>query len=115
MFLGRHLRGNPHRLFLLSLVIWLFHLIGRSHSRATGATMFWGRERFGSGGVGAGHLPFAAGIAPLTPALVVAVVMINAFVALPFGYLYWRRGLEAAMIAHFSPDLVLHVITAALS
>jgi hypothetical protein len=26
-----------------------------------------------------------------------------------FGWLYWRRGLEAAIVAHFAADLVLHV------
>jgi len=31
-------------------------------------------------------------------------------VSLLFGYLFWRRGLESVMTAHFSADLVLHVI-----
>jgi membrane protease YdiL (CAAX protease family) len=28
-----------------------------------------------------------------------------------FGWLYWRRGLEMAMLGHFCADLVLHVAT----
>jgi hypothetical protein len=27
-----------------------------------------------------------------------------------FGWLYWKKGLEAAMIAHGSADVVLHVL-----
>jgi membrane protease YdiL (CAAX protease family) len=27
-----------------------------------------------------------------------------------FGYLYARRGLEAAMIAHFSGDVIIHFV-----
>ncbi|MDP9098903.1 MAG: hypothetical protein M3N48_07905 [Verrucomicrobiota bacterium] len=42
--------------------------------------------------------------------LVTTVISLNALVALGFGYLYWKRGLESAMLAHFSADIVLHVI-----
>jgi len=52
----------------------------------------------------------AAQLGPLTPQLIAAVLFLNGIAALPFGYLYWSRGLEAAMLAHFSADLVLHVI-----
>jgi len=31
-----------------------------------------------------------------------------------FGWLYQTRGLESAMIAHFSADIVLHVLLALL-
>ncbi|MDD3715217.1 MAG: CPBP family intramembrane metalloprotease, partial [Atribacterota bacterium] len=31
---------------------------------------------------------------------------------LAFGWLYWTRGLESSMIAHFSADIVLHVLFA---
>jgi len=32
-----------------------------------------------------------------------------ASVGVVFGYLYWKRGLEAAMIAHGTADVVMHV------
>jgi hypothetical protein len=37
---------------------------------------------------------------------------LNRFCNVIFGWLYWRRGLLAAMLAHFSTDLVIHVIPA---
>ena len=37
-------------------------------------------------------------------------VVLNSLAGIAFGWLYWRRGLEAAMIAHFAADLVLHVL-----
>lgn len=58
---------------------------------------------------GAGHLPAAAQLAPLTGVLVLRVIAYNALAGLAFGWLYWRRGLEHAMLAHFCADLVLHV------
>jgi len=52
----------------------------------------------------------AAQLTPLTPFLVTTVILLNAVAALGFGYLYWKRGLESAMLAHFSADIVLHVV-----
>ncbi|MDQ6626334.1 MAG: CPBP family glutamic-type intramembrane protease [Verrucomicrobiota bacterium] len=98
------------RLFLLSLVIWLLRLLSRSMTRSGGTVLFWIANVVVAIAFGAGHLPLAARIAPLTVELVRVVVALNALIALPFGYLYWRRGLEAAMLAHFAADVVLHVL-----
>ena len=59
---------------------------------------------------GAGHLPAAAQLGPLHALVVVRVLALNAIVGLACGWLYWRRGLEHAMVAHFAGDLVLHVL-----
>lgn len=58
---------------------------------------------------GIGHLPVAAQIVPLTSGIVARVIIYNALGGLVFGWLYWKRGLENAMLAHFCADLVLHV------
>jgi membrane protease YdiL (CAAX protease family) len=63
---------------------------------------------------GAGHLPAASSIMPLTPLFVARTLTLNAMAGVVFGYLYWKEGLEAAMIAHGSTDLVLHVLGAAV-
>ena len=47
---------------------------------------------------------------PLTPVVIVAVISLNTGAGLVFGYLTWRRGLEAAMIAHFCSDVILHLV-----
>ena len=59
---------------------------------------------------GLGHLPATAALLPLTPAVVARAVVLNGIAGVVFGWLYWRRGLEAAMVAHFCADLVLHVL-----
>lgn len=89
------------RLFLVSAIAWL--LRGRAVwlAIALAAVIF-----------GAGHLPTAASLSTLTPLIVTRIVVLNAFGGIVFGWLYWRRGLEAAMIAHFSADIVLHVLFA---
>ncbi|MEO5630040.1 MAG: CPBP family glutamic-type intramembrane protease [Thermomonas sp.] len=56
---------------------------------------------------GAGHLPAAAAMgASLTPGVVTYIIVGNTVPALSFGYLFWRRGLEAAMLAHALAHLV---------
>lgn len=50
---------------------------------------------------GAGHLPAAAAlIGELSGDIVIFIVGANAAFGVLFGYLFWRYGLEAAMIAH---------------
>lgn len=87
------------RLFLVSVIAWI--LRGRAIWLAIliAALLF-----------AVGHLPAAAGISPLTPALVARTVVLNSLAGIAFGWLYWRRGLEAGMVAHFSADIVLHAI-----
>ena len=46
----------------------------------------------------------------ITPEIVLLAVALNGIAAIPFGYLYWRRGLEAAMIAHFCADFSIYVV-----
>jgi hypothetical protein len=46
---------------------------------------------------------------PITPATTACILSLNGIVALVFGYLYWQRGSESAILAHFSADIVLHV------
>lgn len=98
------------RLFLMTLIVWLCRkLAGRTAAPAT-AAMAWIGIVGAAVLFGLGHLPAAAGVWPLTPLVVARVLVLNCLAGIVFGWLYWRRGLEHAMLAHFSADIVLHVI-----
>lgn len=56
---------------------------------------------------GLGHLPITAVITPLTQLVVVRAIVLNGLAGIAFGYLYWRHGLEAAMLGHMSAHLVM--------
>ncbi len=56
---------------------------------------------------GLGHLSAAAGVWSLTPVVIIRTITLNTLVGIPFGFLYWRWGLEYAMLAHFCADIVL--------
>ena len=57
----------------------------------------------------AGHLPAAAMTASLTLAVVARTLLLNAVAGLLFGWLFWRRSLESAMVAHASVHVVFAV------
>jgi hypothetical protein len=41
--------------------------------------------------------------------LVVRALVLNGIAGIIFGYLYWKHGLEAAMIGHMSAHLVMQI------
>ena len=59
---------------------------------------------------GFGHLAAAAAIAELTPLFITRTLLLNGIAGVFFGWLFFKRGLEYAIIAHFSADIVLQVI-----
>ncbi len=57
---------------------------------------------------GLGHLPVASLLAGgLTVPIVIYVITANSIFGIVAGFLYWRRGLEAAMLAHIFAHVVL--------
>ncbi|HEX5505972.1 MAG TPA: CPBP family intramembrane glutamic endopeptidase [Thermomicrobiales bacterium] len=86
----------------------LRRLRGETSRPPTGATM-WPAIALSNVLFGLGHLPVTRELLPLTPAVVARALALNAVAGVPCGYLYWREGLEAAMLAHGAADLVLHV------
>ncbi len=61
------------------------------------------------------HLPATAALVKLTPLLLTRALVLNGVVGLACGFLYLRRGLEAAMVAHLTADAVLHLVAPALA
>ena len=97
------------RLCLLALFLWVLQRIFRRSARSSPA-IFWSANTLVALLYGAAYLPAIAKVVPLTPFLVLSVVSLVGAVGLVYGRLTWRRGLEAAMLAHFVSDLVLHLL-----
>ncbi|WP_255151994.1 CPBP family intramembrane glutamic endopeptidase [Halorarius halobius] len=89
-------------LLRFGLMTGLAYLGGRALGReAPGAGVMWAAVLVSALLFGVGHLPAAlAAFGELTPLLVVRTVLLNAVAGVAFGWLYWRRSLEAAMVAH---------------
>lgn len=99
------------RLFVLSLLAWLGRFVNRTVSGRPGLAALWVANVLAAILFGLGHLPVtvAAGL-PLDALVVTRAIVLNGLAGLVFGWFYWTFGLEAAMVSHFSGDLVLHVI-----
>lgn len=100
------------RLFLTTLIVWLF---ARLSNKRPAVTVYWIAIIVAALLFGAGHLPAAAHVWPLDALVVARTILLNAVAGIVFGWLYWKRGLEMAMLAHFSADLILHVVAPVIS
>jgi hypothetical protein len=98
------------RLFGFSLVLWLLGKIARQPRPLSSPVLFWIANVIIAVLFVLAHLPSAKVIMPITPLLLTALFSINGLVSLVCGYLCWKRGLEAAMLAHFGTDIVVHVV-----
>ena len=97
------------RLFLITVFVWLLSFVLRSPGRLPSAAIFWIANVLSSLLFALGHLPATSALAPLTVALVVRALVLNGALGLTCGYLFWRRGLEAAIFAHMGFHLVWQV------
>ena len=95
------------RLFLMTLMVWL---VARLRRRKPGDAAFHVAIVLAAVLFGVGHLPAAAHIWGLDAIVVLRTIVLNAVIGIACGWLYWRRGLEMAILAHFSADIVLHVL-----
>lgn len=100
------------RLFVMSLFVWLGRFISKTSEGQPTSTVFWIANILAAVLFGLGHLPTMSLLIPLTPLVVARTVVLNGVLGVVFGWLYWKRGLESAMISHFSADIVLHVLLA---
>lgn len=89
---------------VMSLAAWCaVSLLGRQRSRPAMVLAIIAA----AGLFAAAHLPAVASQAELTPAIVLRTLGLNGIAGLLYGWLFWRRHLEAAMAAHAATHLGL--------
>ncbi|ASJ53769.1 metallopeptidase [Brevibacillus formosus] len=96
------------RLFMMTMIVWILSkLFGRKSSPKP--WMYWAGIIGAALIFGLGHLPAAnVYFGEITPLLFIRTIALNGVAGILFGYLYWKRGLEYAMIAHAIGDIILH-------
>ena len=93
------------RLFLMSLLVWVGTKILRQKQPTklvVISAIFLAAIIFGLG-----HLPVTAALTKITPLIVFRAVILNGIGGVVFGWLFWKKGFESAMIAHFTTDIFL--------
>jgi membrane protease YdiL (CAAX protease family) len=99
------------RLFVMTLLVWVFWKIKKTSEGRPANMGLWLAIIVSSVIFGLGHLGITSDLTAITPVVVIRAILLNGVAGIIFGWLYWKKGLESAMIAHFSADIVLHVIT----
>jgi membrane protease YdiL (CAAX protease family) len=100
------------RLFVMSFFVWLGRFLSKTRDGKPTSAVFWIANLLAAILFGLGHLPTVALLVPLTALVIARTVVLNGLIGVVCGWLYWKHGLESAMISHFSADLVLHVLLA---
>ncbi len=100
------------RLFVLSLLAFLGKFISHTTAGRPTLAVLWIANILAAVLFGLGHLPAIANLVPLTPVVTVRAIVLNGLAGLAFGYLYFTRGIESAMLSHFCGDIILHVVAA---
>ncbi len=100
------------RLGVMTILAWLILRVqGQSELRPKVA---WSAIVIAALIFGVIHLPQLAAAGAATAIGITATMLGNMLVGIVCGWLFWQRGLIAAIVAHFSIDLVLHVLPALL-
>jgi membrane protease YdiL (CAAX protease family) len=99
-----------YRLGAMTLVVWLATLAGRRSPEPASAPIVW---------LGIGISAVLFGLAhvanvPDAPHPIVRAVVLNGFAGTVLGWLYWRRGFEAAVVAHFGADVFIYLVIASV-
>jgi hypothetical protein len=93
---------------LMTLLVWVAWRLFQKGRDKPKPACFVGAILVSSVIFGIGHLPIAFLLFPeATFALTLFVIVGNSFFGLIAGYLYWKKGLESAMIAHMLAHVVM--------
>ena len=98
------------RLFVMSGLAWLIGLVWKTAAGTPAVGALWLANFLATLLFGLGHLPATRSFSPLTPMVVTRALVMNGLAGLVFGYLFITYGLEAAMLAHFCLDIVIHLV-----
>lgn len=99
------------RLFLMTLIAFILFKIKKSNCEKSSKWIYWSAIMISTFLFAIAHIPITAAIVELTPLIILRSVIFNGIGGMVFGWLYWKRGLESAMISHFSADIILHVLS----
>ena len=96
------------RLFLFSLIYFVLNKIFRFGGNKR-LFVLWATNILVALIFGAGHLPAAFKMISPSAFEIFRILFLNGIAGVFFGWLYWSRGLWAAIAAHCITDLMIHV------
>ncbi|MEK9199567.1 CPBP family intramembrane glutamic endopeptidase [Lysinibacillus halotolerans] len=99
------------RLFFMSLLVWLMMKLFRRNQQSLSNSFFWIAIVIASLLFAAGHLPATVMVfGDLTVELIIRCFLLNGIGGIFFGYLYWKKGFEYAVLAHMFTHIALQLL-----
>jgi hypothetical protein len=98
------------RLCVMSVFAWVFSRIKSDDDGHPTAVGMWLSVVIAAVLFGVSHLPTVLFFADLSVLHILRIVFLNAIGGTVFGFMFWRRGLEYAMMSHLGMDIVLHIL-----
>lgn len=98
------------RLFFMTLIVWLLSKVIKTKGKIIeNNLLMWSSILIAAIVFGIGHLPITSELIAITPLIIFRALLLNGIGGIIFGWLYWKKGLESAIIAHFSADIIIYV------
>lgn len=102
---------TAYRLFVLSLLALLGSRIFRSQTGRPAPWQLWAAGVLSAILFGLAHLPLTRQLGvPIDAIVVIRIIIHNGVPGVVYGWLFWTFGLESAMLAHASADVVIKVL-----
>ncbi|AZV42734.1 CPBP family glutamic-type intramembrane protease [Peribacillus asahii] len=95
----------------MSLLIWIMWKVFQRSKSAPSPAIFWISIIISSTLFALGHLGVNMLAAPLTPLILTRMLFLNGIGGIVFGWLYWKKGLEIAMVSHVALHITTTIIT----
>jgi membrane protease YdiL (CAAX protease family) len=99
-----------YRLILVSLFAWLGSRLSRSADGRPSQTVFWIAVILAGLLFGWAHIDDKLSLPGATFAALTSIFSLNAAFGIVFGWLFWKFGLECAMLTHFLIDVIFSAV-----
>lgn len=100
------------RLGIMTIFVWVGSII--TQVSPPHLAIVWTANVLTAFAYGVFHLVSQTTFGPLDTVIVVSVLLGNGIAGVVYGWFYWRQGLLAAIVAHWSTEIVLHVVAPTL-
>lgn len=107
---------TAYRLCVLTLLAFLGSRMFRSQNGRPAPGLLWAVSILSAVLFGLAHLPLARQLGiPIDALVVIRILIHNGVPGVAFSWLFWTFGLESAMLAHASSDVILKVLFALIN
>ncbi|MGF1489825.1 MAG: type II CAAX prenyl endopeptidase Rce1 family protein [Prochloraceae cyanobacterium] len=97
------------RLFMFAVFVWILSWWWKNPNGKPSKAAYWLGNAIAALIFAILHLPTITLLTPLTAAVTLRIVLLNTIAGIICGYLYWKKGLESAMVSHASTHLILQL------